>query len=429
MTPDRLIKLIEDGFLDRKLAGIYGTDATEAQRARYISLLGEFMKRYGDGRDVALFSVPGRSELSGNHTDHNHGKILAAAVSIDIIAVAAPSRGSLIRVKSKGFPEDTVDISEYTGPDSSKFGTSAALIAGIVRGFRDNGFRAGGFDAVTASDVLGGSGLSSSAAFEDMIGTIISCFFNEESADPVTVAKISQYAENVFFGKPCGLMDQLACASGGIISVDFLDPKNPGIEKVDFDLTAAGYSLCIINTGGNHADLTPDYAAVPAEMKAVAGAFDEEVLRDLPEKEFMSSLRELRAKCGDRAILRAMHFYDENRRVAAQADALKSGDLASFLRFVRESGNSSFRWLQNVYTPNNVSEQGLSLALCLCEKYFANTGIEAACRVHGGGFAGTVQVFLPTGEAPGFTAFMSEVFGEGSCHILKVRRAGAVRVF
>ena len=417
---------INAGGLDSVFTELYGESKIEFARARYEKAINEFEKLYGTDRDVSLFSVSGRSELSGNHTDHNYGCVIAASIDLDIIAVAAPSESSVIRVKSEGFPEDVVDISEYNSPVSERFGSSASIIAGMAEGIAKEGYKIGGFDAYTTSNVLKGSGLSSSAAFEDMIGTILSHLYNDGKIDNVLIAKLAQYAENEFFGKPCGLMDQVACAAGGIVSIDFADPKAPVIEKLDFDITAQGYNLCIVNTGGNHADLTGDYAAVPAEMKAVAAHFGKKVLRELSEEDVIASIPALREKVGDRGILRALHFFNENKRVASQVSALKSNDIDAFFRGVISSGRSSFCYLQNVYTTKNVQEQGLSLALCLCEGYLSDK--KAAFRVHGGGFAGTIQAFVPSDAVDGFKTLMDSAFGEGACLVLRVRRDGALRV-
>ncbi|MBE6599631.1 MAG: galactokinase [Ruminococcaceae bacterium] len=420
-----LISSLSDPTAEKKLEAIY-KDAKAERTERIISLIDTFENTYGEGRDISVYSVPGRSELSGNHTDHNHGRVIAASIDLDIIAVASPRDDGIIRIKSEGFPEDTVDISLYTEPDKSRFGSSASLIAGMVAGFRSLGLRVGGFDACTTSNVLKGSGLSSSAAFEDMIGNILNHLYNHGSVDNVEIAKLAQLAENKFFGKPCGLMDQVACAVGGIVSIDFNDPKAPVIEKLDFDITGAGYRLCIVDTGGNHADLTPDYAAVPAEMKAIAKKFGKEVLRDVKEEDVLDNIMDLRTEFGDRAVLRALHFFAENRRVKSQGDALRSGDLRRYFDGVIASGRSSFCYLQNVYTTVNVKEQGLSLALNLAERYLQKLG--GAYRVHGGGFAGTIQAYVPAAEVKGFCALMDGVFGAGSSIPLCIRPIGATKI-
>ncbi len=417
---------IAAGALDKTLTYIYGEEALEHQKARYSAAIDEFAKIYGDA-DISIFSVAGRSELSGNHTDHNHGCVVAASIDLDIIAVARKRDDGVIRIKSEGFPEDVVDTAAYTSPVEAKFGTSESIIAGMCAGFLKNGHAIGGFDAYTTSNVLKGSGLSSSAAFEDMVGNILSHMYNDGKVDNVEIAKLAQYSENVFFGKPCGLMDQVACAVGGIVAIDFEDPTAPVIDKLDFDLSAHGYNLCIVNTGGNHADLTDDYASVPAEMKSVAAHFGKAVLREVDRAELISAIPALREKVGDRAILRALHFMNENERVGAQKAALIAGDLNAFFDLVKDSGKSSFCYLQNVYTTKNLSEQGLSLALCLAEGYLCDKN--AAWRVHGGGFAGTIQSYVPSEYVEGYRALMDGVFGEGKCIVLRIRPVGATKVF
>ena len=297
----------------------------------------------------------------------------------------------------------------------------------MCAGFRKDGYSVGGFDAYTTSSVLKGSGLSSSAAFEDMIGNILSHFYNDGGVDNVEIAKLAQYSENVFFGKPCGLMDQVACAVGGIVAIDFKDPKTPVIEKMGVDISGHGFNLCIVNTGGNHADLTDDYASVPAEMKSVAKLLGCEVLRDADEDKLMSSAASIREQVGDRALLRAFHFFNENRRVAKQKAALMAEDLDAFFEQVKASGRSSFCYLQNVYTTKNVNEQGLSLALCVAENYLSDK--RGAFRVHGGGFAGTIQAFVASNEVEGFRQRMDSIFGDGKCIVLRIRPVGAVKVF
>ncbi len=417
---------ISAGELDATFAYIYGEAAVAHQRARYSKAIDEFAKIYGD-RDITLYSVAGRSELSGNHTDHNHGAVIAASIDLDIIAVAAAREDGVIRIKSEGFPEDVVDTAKYTSPIEQKFGSSESIIAGMAAGFTKNGHAIGGFDAYTTSNVLKGSGLSSSAAFEDMVGNILSHMYNGGKVDNVEIAMLAQYAENVFFGKPCGLMDQVACAVGGIVAIDFANPTAPVVEKLDFDLSSHGYNLCIVDTGGNHADLTDDYASVPAEMKSVAAHFGKSVLREVVREELMAAIPELRKTVGDRAVLRALHFMNENERVAAQKAALLAGDLDAYFENVKASGKSSFCYLQNVYTTKNLSEQGLSLALCLAEGYLSD--MRAAWRVHGGGFAGTIQSYVPMESVEGYRALMDSVFGAGKCIVLRIRPVGATKVF
>ena len=426
MNAKQLICAIENGAINDSIISLSGKEALEYQKSRYLTAVREFASLYGDDREITLYSVSGRSELSGNHTDHNHGCVIAASIDLDVIAAVSPRDDSVIRLKSEGFPEDTVDIKEWTSPDESRFGSSASLIAGMAEGFRRKGYAVGGFDAYTTSNVLKGSGLSSSAAFEDMIGNILNHLYNGGKVSNVEIAKLAQFSENVFFGKPCGLMDQVACAVGGIVAIDFSDTASPVIEQVDFDLSAADYRLCIVNTGGNHADLTDDYAAVPREMKAVASHFGKTVLRECDEAEVIKAIPALRKECGDRAILRALHFFGENKRVAEQKEALKAGDLDRYFDGVKASGRSSFCYLQNVYTTKNVSEQGLSLALCLAEHYLS--GKKAAFRVHGGGFAGTIQAYVPGEDVEGFRTLMDSAFGDGACVVLRIRPRGAVKM-
>ena len=416
---------ISSGALDADFAARCGIadENIPTQRERAVRCADLFAELYGE-RDVALLSVGGRSEISGNHTDHNYGRVIAASISLDVIAVAAKRDDGVVRVKSEGFPEDIVEPAAIEAPDEAKFFKSEAIIAGMQRAFLDAGYKVGGFDAATTSNVLKGSGLSSSAAFEVMIGNILNYLYNDGKVSNVEIAKMAQFAENRYFGKPCGLMDQTACAVGGFITIDFADPTKPQIEKLNFDLTGAGYALCITDTGGNHADLNEDYASVPAEMKSVAAALGASVLREVTRDRIVASIPMLREKCGDRAVLRAMHFTAENARVAEQVKALKSGDIEGFFSGVLASGNSSFRYLQNVYTTKNVQEQGLSLALCLTE----SCGFVPAWRVHGGGFAGTIQAFVPVDRAEEYAAYMQSVFGEESVYILRIRPEGAIRL-
>ncbi|MBR3424333.1 MAG: galactokinase [Clostridia bacterium] len=426
MKIEELRKKIGESFPDKETAARLAIADAEKERKRYLSLLDGYEKLYGTGGDLSVFSVGGRSEISGNHTDHNHGRVIAASVNLDIIAAAAPAADGVIRIKSEGFDEDVVTEKDSQWPDPEKYYTSSAIIAGMRRAFENAGHRVGGFTAYTASNVLKGSGVSSSAAFEVMVGNILNHLYCGGKVPNVEIAKMAQWSENVFFGKPCGLMDQTACAVGGFITIDFLDPANPVIEALDFDLTARGYSLCVVNTGGNHADLNEDYASVPREMKDVASCLGGEVMRGFTTADVVGRIGELREKCGDRAVLRALHFIGENNRVGELVEAIKRGDVDSFLYGITESGNSSFKYLQNVYTTQNVKEQGLSVALCLTDNFLR--GKKAAHRVHGGGFAGTIQAFVPVDYAREFKSLMDSVFGDGACYILSVRPAGAVRV-
>ena len=423
MKANEYILALQNGAL-QKYQDLYRDPAATADRL--IKAIHRFTEFYGDDREIFLFSVPGRTEVSGNHTDHNHGKVLAAAIDRDIIAVASPNADGVVRVHSEGYPEDAVALQDAADPQNFPNFSSQALVAGTVDGFRQRGYSVGGFDAYTTTEVLKGSGISSSAAFEVMIGNIMNHLYNHGNIPNEELAKIAQYAENAYFGKPCGLMDQMACAVGGFVAIDFCDPKQPKIQPIAYSLSDHGLLLCIVNTGGNHADLNEDYASVPAEMKAVASYFGKEVLREVSEKEVIENLPILRKAAGDRAVLRALHFFRENERVDTAARALSENDTETFLHTIIASGNSSFRYLQNVYTTKNVAEQGLSLALCVTEELLGGKG--CGYRVHGGGFAGTIQVFLRKELAEAYVSVMDSIFGKGSAMLLSVRPAGAVQL-
>jgi len=425
MNALQLAEYVRAGKADARLNSLYGKNI-DRQRERYAAAAEKFAELYGADKDAFVFSVPGRSEISGNHTDHNKGKVLAGAIDLDIIAIAAKTDDGLVRVRSEGYSEDRVDLNEISEPKKENFFKSRGLIAGVCAGLKNNGHNICSFCAYTTNDVHKGSGLSSSAAFEVMIGNIINHLANGGVIPNPEIAKISQFAENVYFGKPCGLMDQTACAVGGFVAIDFADPANPVIEPLEFDLSGKGYSLCIVNTGGNHADLNDDYASVPSEMKQIAAYYSKDALRGLTEEQLIADMPVLRKTAGDRAIMRAMHFIAENKRVEMQTAALRSGDLDAFFGGVIASGNSSFKYLQNVYTVKNVNEQGLSLALCVTENITKGWG--GAFRVHGGGFAGTIQAFIPTEKVEEYKAVMDSVFGEGACSALKVRPEGAIIV-
>ena len=371
-----------------------------------------------------FFSAPGRTEVGGNHTDHNNGRVLAAGVSLDVIAAVVPTDDGIIRIKSQGFPMDTVDSNDTEIKDEEE-NTSCALIRGVAAGMLRRGYKVGGFTAYTTSNVLKGSGLSSSAAFEVLVGTILSGLYNDFAVSPVEIAQISQFAENIYFGKPSGLMDQMASSVGSFITIDFADTANPVIEAIDFDFAASGHRLCIVDTKGSHSDLTPEYAAIPAEMRSVAQFFGKDYLRELTKADVMANLAALRAKLGDRAVLRALHFFGDNERVVKQAAALRSHDFKKFLKLINESGDSSYKYLQNIYASSNPAEQGLSLALYIASDVLSGEG---ACRVHGGGFAGTIQAFVPEEKLEKFKSAMEGVFGEGSCYVLSIRPFGGTEV-
>ena len=391
--------------------------------ARLEATKNSFEEHFGV-KPTRFFSAPGRTEVSGNHTDHNYGFVLAAAVDLDVLAAVVPTNEPIIKVLSQDFPEDIVDIT-YLSVNPADFGKSGALIKGVCNDFLQKGYKIGGFCAYTTSNVLKGSGLSSSAAFEVLIGTILNHLYNNGEISSVEIAKTAQYAENVYFGKPSGLMDQMASSVGGFISIDFENPAAPIINEMNFDISANGLSLCIVDTKGNHADLTPEYAAIPSEMKAVANTFGKSVLREVTKAQILEKLPEIRADLGDRAALRALHFMDENERVLQLCDYISNGDINGFLSVIKASGESSYQYLQNVYANIAPKVQGVSMALYLAKMLLSGEG---ACRVHGGGFAGTIQAFVPNSKLDAFKNGMEAVFGKGSCYILNVRPIGGTEV-
>lgn len=370
------------------------------------------------------FSAPGRTEIGGNHTDHQRGRVLAAAVNLDTRAAVRVNGTNVIRILSKGYPMSQVDVTELT-PVEGEINSTPALIRGVAAKFHQMGCDVRGFDAYCESTVLPGSGLSSSAAYEVLIGTIINGLFFGGKVSQPEIAQIGQYAENVFFGKPCGLMDQMASAVGNLVSIDFLEKDNPVIDPVDFDFASCGHALCIIDSQASHADLTDEYAAIPGELKAVCTQFGKEVLTQIKEEDFYARIPELRKTCGDRAVLRAVHFYQENARVPKQVAALKAGDFETFLDLVKQSGYSSYMYLQNVIPAGYKEHQDVAVALALCEHYLNGRG---AYRVHGGGFAGTVQAFVPFELLETFRAGIDAVLGDGACHVLSIRPQGGVEM-
>lgn len=416
-----LSSMIRGGAYDGEFARLYGAEQVQHQRERYLAAVEGFVSAFGDGGELMLFSAPGRTEIGGNHTDHEHGLVIAGSVDLDIVAVVRRADG-VIRVQSQGYPLDEITVDDTT-PAEAERNTSAALIRGTVAGFAAAGLAVGGFEAYTVSNVLKGSGLSSSAAFEVLVGTVLNHLYNGGAADATRVAQIAQYAECEYFGKPSGLMDQMASAVGGVVAIDFADETAPVVEKLSCDFAAEGYALCIVDVGGDHADLTHEYAAVPAEMRAVAASLGGVVLRDVERTAFEKAMPTLRTQHGDRAVLRAWHFFDENERVAAQADALRTGDFAAFLRLVLASGRSSLAYLQNVYPASLPTHQGITVALAIAERVLDGCG---AWRVHGGGFGGTTQNYVPFAKTEEFRAAIEAVFGAGSCHILRLRPCGAV---
>ncbi|MDR1629959.1 MAG: galactokinase [Oscillospiraceae bacterium] len=417
---------ISAGRFDAALKKIYvSNDAVLRQRERYADLLHDFDNYYNGARDIRFFSAPGRTEVGGNHTDHNNGKVLAAAINLDVVGAAAKNDENIIRVKSKKYRNmDVVDLSVLdVVPNEAEH--SSALIRGTCAKFRALGYQIGGFDAVTVSDVLRGSGLSSSAAFEVLIGTILNYLYNDGKISPVVIAQTAQYAENEYYKKPCGLMDQTASSVGGFVTIDFKDNASPVITPVDFDFNACGHALCIVDTRADHADLSEDYAAIRYEMNAVAGEFGQTVLRFVDEAAFYKNIGAVKKQTGERAVLRAMHFFEDNKRVDREVDALRRGDFEAFKQNIIESGYSSYMYNQNVYTTKKPASQPVALALALSEQVLRGKG---AWRVHGGGFAGTIQAFVPLSLLDTYKAAMEGLFGEGACHVLQIRAFGGTEV-
>jgi len=426
MKPNELINRLNNSALKEELSVLYGSDAEAlyAQRQRYIKAIERFTEIFPNRDDVHIFSAPGRSEIGGNHTDHQHGCALAAAVNLDAVAVVAFHEEGVIRFKSEGHGMCEVDISDLSVHEDEK-GSSVAMIRGIASRFTEMGAKIGGFDAYSVSDVLSGSGLSSSAAFETLVGTIIDTQYYGGKAGEIEIAKIGQYAENVYFGKGSGLLDQMVCSVGGFVFLDFNDTDNPRVERYSFDFEKAGYHLCITDTKGSHSDLTDDYVAVPSEMKEVAAYFGKPYLREVDEKAFFSAIPELHGKVSDRAILRAIHFFGENRRAIQEADALERGDLNGFFELYRQSAYSSANLLQNLYSSKKPLEQGIPLAIAVSKTILGDDG---AVRVHGGGFAGTIQAFVPLDKTDAYREKMDALFSEGSCYVLRIRPVGGIKI-
>ncbi len=416
---------IMNGEYDARFKRVYVTEeAVKAQHERYVSLANDFAEIFSEDREARLFSAPGRTEVGGNHTDHNHGRVLAAGINLDAIAVASKNDENVVRVKSRGYKMDVCDITDLEIKEDEK-GHSPALVRGMCAGFLKFGYKIGGFDAVTMSSVLSGSGLSSSAAYEVLVGTMLNYLYNDGQVDAITIAKIAQYAENVYFDKPCGLMDQMACSVGGFVTIDFNNPQEPIVNEVKFDFASSGHSLCIVDTKGSHSDLTDDYAAIRSEMENVAGIFGKNVLREVDEEEFKKNIPAVREKVGDRAVLRAMHFFADNARVLKEVDALKNGDFEAFKSYILESGDSSYKYNQNVFSVKKPLEQPVSLALAISESILKGKG---AWRVHGGGFAGTIQAFVPNDILADYKNAMERVVCNVCCYVLIIRPVGGVEI-
>jgi len=414
-----LLPALKNGTYDAALTALYSPAGLEQARRRAIRVCEGFQSAYGPREGAALFSGPGRTELGGNHTDHQHGHVLCGSVDMDMLACAAPNGTDIIHIWSEGYSGISLDLNDLS-VRAEEVNSSAALVRGVARAVRDLGYAVGGFDAWITSNVISGSGLSSSAAYEVLIGNIINRFFCAGALDAIQIAKVSQYAENVYFGKPCGLMDQMGASVGGAVAIDFNDPANPVVERVDYDFSQSGHVLCIIDTGSSHGDLTDDYADITREMGAVAAHFGKRVLRDVPLEQFRAAIPALRQECGDRAVLRALHFYEDDRRAVKEAQALRNGDFGWFLALVNQSGLSSALHLQNTWSIQDPRQQAIPLALALAERLLD----QGAVRIHGGGFAGTIQAWVPKEELADFKAGMEALLGEGKCHVLRIRPQG-----
>lgn len=421
---DVIGKELQEGRYDGRFKDVYVDEGfVPYNRKRYGDALEKFRELFGE-KEVELYSAPGRSEVCGNHTDHQNGHVLAASINLDAIAVAAPLEGGKVRLVSGDYPMIEMDIRDLGKKENEKE-TTAGLIRGVAAGLKRLGCETGGFEAYVTSDVLMGAGMSSSAAFESLMGTIFSGFYNQMQVSSVDIAKAGQIAENEYFGKPCGLMDQMACSVGGLIYIDFKDKENPVIEQVPCDFEKNAYSLCIIDTKGSHADLTDDYAAIPEEMGRVAAFFGKKLLREVEPQEFFGNLARLRERTDDRCVLRAMHFFTEQKRVREGVEALKRDDFKRFFDVIKRSGDSSVKLLQNIYSPKKPHIQNMTVALGASEYILKDSGV---CRVHGGGFAGTIQAFVENGAVEEYRKFIESVFGEGTCHVLKIRPYGGIKI-
>ena len=425
MKAEETLALLESGKAGQLMERLYGAEVAAENQARYRSLIEKFQKTFGD-KDILMFSSPGRTEISGNHTDHNHGKVLAGSINLDCVGIAAKNDSPVVHIISETFHQDiTVDLN-HLEPSERKAGTED-LIKGLLKGFLESGYEIGGFDALVTSNVISSAGVSSSAAFEMLLCSMINRFFNEGRMDTVAYAHIGKYAENVYWDKASGLLDQMACAVGGLITIDFVEPAVPKVEKIDFDFASQDHSLIIVQTGKGHADLSADYSSVPNEMKKVAEYFGKEVCAEITEEQVIENLQAVRKFAGDRSVMRALHFFEENRRVDAEVAALKEGRFRDFLENITASGNSSWKWLQNCYTNSNYQEQGISIALALTELFIAGKQ-KGACRIHGGGFAGVIMAMLPNGIVDEYVAYIEKALGEGSAYRMSIRPYGAICV-
>ncbi len=426
MKVNETIQMMESEGAKKLLAKLYGEDAVAGNVARYQELLKGYEKTFGDSGDVLLFSSPGRTEISGNHTDHNHGKVLAGSINLDCVGVAAKNSSSHVHIVSETYNQDfTIDLN-HLEPSEKKAGT-VDLVKGLLKGFEESGYSVGGFNAYITSNVISAAGVSSSASFEMLLCSMLNTFFNEGRMDTVAYAHIGKYSENNYWDKASGLLDQMACAVGGLITIDFVEPSAPAVEKIDFDFGSQNHSLIIVQTGKGHADLSADYSSVPNEMKKVAQFFGKEVLSQVTEEEVISNLAEVRQFAGDRSVLRALHFFEENKRVEAEVAALKENRFEDFLANITASGNSSWKWLQNCFTNSNYQEQGITVTLALTELFIAGKQ-KGACRVHGGGFAGVIMAMLPNELVDEYITYIENCTGKGSAFRMSIRPYGAICV-
>lgn len=417
------IQMLESEKSRKLMTALYGEAAVAANIERYQNLVKSFQKKFAE-EDVTLFSSPGRTEISGNHTDHNHGKVLAGSINLDCVGVAAKNNSSKVHIISETFNQSfIIDLNDLS-PSDKKAGT-IDLVKGLLQGFKESGYEVGGFNAYITSNVISAAGVSSSASFEMLLCSILNTFFNEGRMDTVAYAHIGKYSENVYWDKASGLLDQMACAVGGLITIDFLEPASPVVEKIDFDFSSQNHSLIIVNTGKGHADLSADYSSVPIEMKKVAEFFGKEVCAEITEDEVIGNLAEVREYAGDRSVLRALHFFEENKRVEAEVKALKEGRFSDFLNNITASGNSSWKWLQNCFTNSAYQEQGITVALALTELFIAGKQ-RGACRVHGGGFAGVIMAMLPNDLVEEYVAYIEKALGEGNAYRMSIRPYGAI---
>lgn len=423
MKVQETLQFLENNESKELMATLYGPGREAEAIARYGKVVEGFEKTFGD-QDLLLFTSPGRTEISGNHTDHNHGKVLAGSINLDCVGAAAKNDSRKVHILSETYDQDLVIDLDDLAPSPKKAGT-LDLTKGLLKGFLDAGYKVGGFDAYITSNVISAAGVSSSAAYEMLLCAMLNTFFNEGKLDTVAYSHVGKYAENHYWDKASGLLDQMACAAGGLITIDFKDPSAPVVEKIDFDFASAGHSLIIVQTGKGHADLSADYSSIPEEMKKVAGYFGKSVLAEVREEEVLENLKAVREQAGDRSVMRALHFFEENKKVDGEVAALKEGRFADFLSLITASGNSSWKWLQNCYTNSGYQEQGISVALALTE-LFIDEKKRGACRIHGGGFAGVIMAMLPNDLVEAYISYMEKALGEGCAYKMSIRPYGAV---